>query len=334
MFRNSGCLISLSYCENIREPGLQVSSVQQSSAPEVIPSIPISLFTYTPPSFKLTLENWMELFSFDFSLESTLPHDLCAKRCEVITMRCSAWLGSTTYVGYQKATHYITSLQGGLKTARILLYALSDIHHTTIPPATYRTMETARCNLEALKSYLTCELTISNNLLDHWRTNSKGAVVMVLKDVSCHTTVVSVLITDAFLQKIAFIKALPQLITRPMHIANLETMQPAHFARFAPEAWLGEVEINAISMSWSRMAPANPFIVTTSFFVPTYLDKGNFDANMARVFKVSEFRVSVTNAKFSQRLISHMAGVFRRESLTGESISADSSRGPLVLGVY
>lgn len=70
-------------------------------------------------------------------------------------------------------------------------------------------------------------------------------------------------------------------------------MRPSHFARFAPGQWLGEVEINAIAMWWSRLAPANPFIITTSFFVPNYLDKGNFDANMARVFKISEFRVGV-----------------------------------------
>lgn len=75
-------------------------------------------------------------------------------------------------------------------------------------------------------------------------------------------------------------------------------MLPAHFARFAPGEWLGEVEINAIAVWWSRFAVANPFIVTTSFFVPNYLDKGNFDANMARVFKISEFRVSMRNTVF------------------------------------
>lgn len=113
-------------------------------------------------------------------------------------MQCSAWLGSGTYLGYQNATHHITSIEGGLLTARILLYALSEIHRTSIPHKAYRTMETARYNLEALRSYLTCELTITHNLVDYWRTTSKGAVVMVLEDVSGRPAICSVLITDPF----------------------------------------------------------------------------------------------------------------------------------------
>lgn len=82
-----------------------------------------------------------------------------------------------------------------------------------------------------------------------------------------------------------------------MRIRKLDTMLPAHFSRFAPGEWLGEVEINAIATWWSLMPAANTFVVTTSFFAPTYLDKGNFDANMARVFRLSEFRVRARSLK-------------------------------------
>lgn len=208
---SSSSLFRLTY-GIIREPGLRESSANSSNDPVMTEYVPgtadqalrhiayqifrehssspvpaaadISLFTYTPLSFQRMLNLWMERFAFSFSLESTLPHDLCSKRCEVITMRCSAWLGSSTYIGYQNAAQHIASLEEGVLTARSLLCALSDIRHLANPPHAYRIIETARCNLEALRSYLTCESTITSNLLDHWRTNSKGAVVMVLKDVS------------------------------------------------------------------------------------------------------------------------------------------------------
>lgn len=129
------------------------------------------------------LAPWMDRFDFSFSLESTLPNNLCSKRSQVIAMRCSAWLDTNTYVGYQNATRHIILLEEGVKMGRTLLYTLSDIRHSAIPSYAYRTMETARCNLEALRSYLTCELAITSNLVDHWRTNSRGAVTMILQDV-------------------------------------------------------------------------------------------------------------------------------------------------------